>query len=248
MLPSPADPIEGDTRPTRLPRQREVADRRPESAIARAEMAWAGVGLLVFVFCGLSALLILPPLLNPLPGQLPGYEITAFEGAAATMVPGEDLLLETRQGKVAVYVPQGAYDGRATLVLLPRPMELTPARAESGVERFDAIDLSLAGPDGQQLSGQLFDPPILICYSLSDLLQAKHAANPASVTVQSYSEGRTTGAWVDVPQAPGWLANQVCGTASHLSLFALAVRSSPEPKSISTPAPRELELYAAPPQ
>lgn len=247
-VPPAAAPSVEETRPNRPARAGRTAAQRAETAVARAELAWAGVGLVVLVFCGVSALLILPPLLNPLPGQLPGYEITAFQGAAATMVPGDDLLLETHEGKVAVYVPQGAYAGHATLVLLPRPVELTPAGLGEGVQRFDAIDVSLAAPDGQPLFGQTFKRPILVCYSLNGLLKAKHEADPLTVTVQSYAEGASTGVWVDLPQAPGWLPDQVCATATHLSLFALAVRTSAEPKSVFTPASEELELYGVPPQ
>ena len=246
--PPASGPSVEDTRPNRPARAGRAPARRAETAVARAELAWAGVALVVLVFCGISAILVLPPLLNPLPGQLPGYEITAFQGAAATMVPGDDLLLETHEGKVAVYVPQGAYAGHATLVLLPRPVELTPAGLEKAVQRFDAVDVSLAGPDGQPLFGQTFKRPILVCYLLNGLLKAKHEADPLSVTVQSYAEGASTGVWVDLPQAPGWLPGQVCGTVTHLSLFALAVRTPAEPKSVPTPAWEYLELYGVPPQ
>lgn len=244
-FPPEADPAAEGTRPNR-PAGQGASARQSANAVARAELAWAGVGLVVLLFCAASALLVLPPLLNPLPGQPPGYDIAAFQGAAATMVPGEDALLETLQGRFAVYVPRGAYAGEATLVILPRPAELVPRGTDTTVERFDAVDVSLSSPLGQPLISGPFDPPILVCYALDEPLKAKREADPASVTVQSYSEDGSTGDWVDLPPTPGWLPHQVCGTASRLSLFALGVRAQHVPHSIPTPSGQPLEPYGVP--
>lgn len=232
----------GNTKPNRVPN----TGRKPAPGrVGNARYGWmigAAVGIL---FCLIAMALVLPPLLAPSPSPLPGYELLAFQGVAATIVPGGDLLLESPDGKVAVYVPLGAYAGEGTLVLLPRPPELTP-QGEGGTIYLSAIDLSMQSPDGSTLAGATFQYPILICYLLDGALVSLYREDPEALRVQSFDEQVAFGTWTDLEETQGWVPDQLCGTVSHLSLFALSVRAASPYKALPTSTPSVTGPYGVP--
>jgi hypothetical protein len=114
----------GDTRPTRVAQRRAKSPLWPLAAVA---------GIVVIAAC---ALLTLPFLLTPPPDEPGGYDLPILAEASARLGPGANVLLETRDGAVAVFAPMGSYGQTGTLIIQTRRPELVPFQVEPGVERI----------------------------------------------------------------------------------------------------------------
>jgi hypothetical protein len=212
---------------------------------------WILTGLVSLVVLVTMALLILPPLLSPAPGPGPGYDVLALGEVRATMMPGDDTLLVTQDGIVAVYIPIGAFGEAGELLVKPRDLALTPLSVEGDVERFYPVDVFIEQEGGTTLAGGGFASPILVCYLLEPVLEAAFAENPEAIRIQAYVVEDSPARWETLPGAPGWLDNQICGTVDHLSLFSLAIHRSvlvggAGPKIGVTATPPPLPLYLPP--
>ncbi|HET7011014.1 MAG TPA: hypothetical protein VFI11_09585 [Anaerolineales bacterium] len=246
MTPTTVDgttPVE-DTQPTRA-RRKPSANRggSPRSA-------WIGTVLVSLTVLAVAGLLILPPLLASTPGWGPAYDVLALSETRATMAPGDDTLLVTPDGIVAVYVPIGAYPQAGDLVVKSRDLALMPQRAEDEFERFYPVDVFIE-ENGTTLDGAAFVSPILLCYLLEPSLQAVVAVNAESVRIQSYLEDDSSRGWSTLAGAPGWMESQICSNVDHLSLFALAIHRSVlvggvGPKESRTTMPPDLPPYVLP--
>lgn len=212
------------------------------------------IALLVIVAAAVVAavlLLLLPPLLSPPPEPGPIYDLFEFGEISAPLDPGVDRLLETDDGQVSLYVPVGAYGGSGTMVLQPRGVEFVPLSVEEQVERIMAVDLMIVDNQGVLVESPTFDVELLLCFRLSEQLQARRQDDLESVGIQRFDEDSL--AWLDLHTGPGWDPDQICGTIDHLSIFALTIRH-PEPTQTPTPQVKEgptgtpppLEIYSFP--
>lgn len=232
--------------------KKSKASKRPRS---RFDAGWAFSGLIAVLFIlalVIGALVLLvPPLLSPPPTPGPVYQLFNFGEVSTLLDPGRDQLLELRNRQAALYVPVGAYPSVGTLVMQPRDLEFVPIQSDARNERLMAIDLLILDPNGEIVDRPAFDSDLLLCFRLTEELQAMRSERTESVTVQQFDEQELV--WQDIPTGPGWEHDQICATIEHLSIFALTVvqpAESDEPeaelKVAPTSTPEPLELYGLP--
>jgi hypothetical protein len=210
----------GDTQPTRVVRRRAKSPLWPLAAAA---------GVVVIAAC---ALLTLPFLLTAPPDDSGGYDLPILAEASARLAPDANVLLETRDGAVAVFAPMGSYAQTGTLIIQTRRPELVPFQVEQGVERIQAVDLLVLDSNGQVKGNVIFDQPILVCFRLTPDLEALRQADGGAVSIQWFDDQPEALAWVDMPGRPGWLQGQLCTAVDHLSLYALVVRVAQTPTAL----------------
>ncbi len=194
---------------------------------------------------GVLFVLVVVPLLMPPPPIDPGYQFFSTGEASSRINPDDDLLLGTRDGRVAVYLPAGAYPFPHTLVIQARRQELIPSRVQGNVERRHAIDLLVVQDGGDILTAVNLAKPMLLCFSPSPDLVATQKEGGIELLVQRYDEDSAPARWVDLPLSPGWQESQVCSAIDHFSLFALTVRWSAAPQP-PTPAAKAPDLEPTP--
>jgi len=192
------------------------------------------------------ALLTLPFLLAPPPDGSGGYDLPILAEASARLGPDANVLLETRDGAVAVFAPMGSYTQTGTLIIQTRRPELVPFQAEPGVQRVQAVDLLVLDSSGQVKGDVVFDQPILVCFRLTSDLEARRQADPAAVSIQWFDDQPEALTWVDMPVRPGWMVDQLCTSVDHLSLFALVVRVPPTSTALPPTVPAPAEVTATP--
>jgi hypothetical protein len=167
------------------------------------------------------------------------------------LVAGSDVLLETADGAVSVYVPAGAYPYSGTLVIQTRRPELVPFQMADGIERVRSADVLVLNDAREVVPGILFTQQILVCFRLDEALQALREQDPSAVTIDRFNDRPDRLAWEQLEAGPGWEAGQMCASVDHLSLFALSVRrlsGSPTPQLFPTagrePTPEAPGLYS----
>jgi hypothetical protein len=205
--------------------------------------------MVLLILLGIAVLLLVMPLLTSPSVPTPGYDLLAMGEVTASILPGQDVLLEAADGSIAFYLPQGSFAESGLLVLRPRPIDLTPIRSDDDYQRVAAVDLLLMDDSGSLRTPVAFSRPGLLCFRLDSQLQEVLAANPSALRVERFAD---PAGWIEMPSAAGWEDSQTCALVDHLSLFALAVarRSAPEdlePKSVPTSAPNE-GFYSVPPE
>lgn len=213
--------------------------------------AWRWLGLVggALAAVALFVAMVIPPLLEPPPATSgPGYDVLALGEAVVTLEAGQEQLAVTQDGRVAVYIPQGAMPVSGRLIVRARRPELVPLRVQGSTERLLAVDLLLVLPDGDIETSVPFAAPALLCFSLRPEERALLDSSPGALTVSRYEETAEEPRWVDLPQAPGWQEGQLCAALEHLSLFALTLhRDALAPGADLPTATPVIELTAVPP-
>lgn len=212
--------------------RREAKPRRQRSRVAVIVLS----AVAALVVLGFSVWLILPPLMSPAPGGDPGYDFLTGESAQGLAKPGGDLLLETADHQVSVYVPQGAVLQDTIVVLQARDPDLTPELVTVAIERRLPVDIYGTSPTGEQLLIVALNKPVLLCYRPDEDQLALLEQGVVALAVQRYDDLLAPQEWIDLPVVTGWETQQVCAQTAHFSLFALGS------KRVSTPVPKTLNV------
>ena len=173
---------------------------------------------------GVALWLLLPPLLSPAPDEQPGYGFLSVEDAVSGLAaPSGDLLLETADHQVSLFVPQGALTQDTILVLQPRDPSQTPDVATSAVERRLPVDVYGTTPSGEVLLIVALKRPALLCFRPGQEVEDLAAQGSVTLAVQRYDDLLNSQEWIDLPVVPGWEPQQICAQTDHFSLFALGL-------------------------
>lgn len=204
------------------------------------------VGLICVAVIALVVVLVLPFVRMPPPVAGPVYELPIVAEASAALDPARDVLLESVDRVVSVYVPAGASPAGGTLLLQSRRADLVPFQTEGPIERIAAVDLLVIGPEMQVVSPVEFAQSILVCFRLDENLEALRQSDPSAVVIQQFDERPEALAWVDQVTGPGWEERMVCTGTTHLSLFALAVRFPAPPTETPVALPTQATATITP--
>jgi hypothetical protein len=207
----------------------------------------------VLAVLGVALWLLLPPLLSPAPDEQPGYEFLTVENAISGRASASgDLLLETADRRVSLFVPQGALVDDTIIVLQPRDSSQTPDVLTSEVERRLPVDLYGTTPSGEALLIVALQKPALLCFRPGEDVESMVALGSVALAVQRYDDLLSPQEWIDLPVVPGWETQQVCAQTDHFSLFALGLhlQSTPVAHTFGTAMPtivaEPLDLYSIP--
>lgn len=192
---------------------------RPSPSETWRWVALSAIALGVFV---VLIVLVVPPLLLSPPSLGEPYDPFLLNQASTTLEPGKDHLVETQDGRVAVFIPKGAHTGSGQFMVRVREPQLVPARLEGNYQRQLAVDLMFFSGEGSPLQGEQLPEAVLLCFRLSHEQRAVHQSSPWLFAVQRFAEETAPPSWQDIAQAPGWEPGHLCGLVEHLSLFALA--------------------------
>lgn len=189
----------------------------PEPAQARR---WLLPGMLTLLFIAVVAVLTLPVLSLP-PRDHPVGGSFDSDGTSTDLDPSRSHLAETRDRRIAVYVPEQAFPQGGRLIIQPRRPELIPERVSLEAERLLAVDLLVIDASGAVVPDVEFNAVPLLCFRPLNNQMALAEAGQAAIRVQRYDESRVPGVWVDMNPVLGWEQGQICAGLDHLSLFAL---------------------------
>jgi hypothetical protein len=239
----PAAPKLEETQPVQLKQPR-----------VKPWLRWTMFAFSCLVFLAVVVVLALPSLARPPAVGTEPYDFFSLSDSSELLDPAVDHLVESADGRVAVYIPQGANLGPGQFLILERRPEFIPFRVEGSAERLNAVDLIILRPDGELDGNPVFQESILLCFFLLDEQVEDLKDGSASFVVQNYIESIGGAAWSELEASPGWQEGQVCSALKHLSLYALtrigAEGETPIPASTPEDAlPKELpllELYGFP--
>jgi hypothetical protein len=164
--------------------------------------------------------LSLPPRDHPVGGSFD------MDGTSTDLDPSRSHLAETRDRRIAVYVPEQAFPRGGRLIIQPRRPELIPERVSQEAERLLAVDLLVIDASGAVVPDVEFNVVPLLCFRPLVNQLALADAGQAAIRVQRYDESLVPGVWVDMDPVMGWEQGQVCASLDHLSLFALVTGPS----------------------
>jgi hypothetical protein len=145
----------------------------------------------------------------------------------ADVVPGQALILELPEAGVSVFVPEGAITTAGFLSLVPRETNLF-TRPDEGWRRPNVVNLEFYDTGGALAPNFTFTMPINICFDLDNQEWQALQATPEQFTVQFWNEESSPAEWEDLSVFPLSARGQLCGSVSHLSLFALAIQMEQE--------------------
>jgi hypothetical protein len=176
--------------------------------------------MLTMLFIGAIGVLTLPVLSLPPRDHSVGGSFDT-DGTSTDLDPSRSHLAETRDRRIAVYVPEQAFPQGGRLIVQPRRPELIPERVNQEAERLLAVDLLVIDASGAVVSDVAFHAMPLLCFRplVNQLTLAE--TGQAAIRVQRYDESQIPGVWVDMAPVMGWEQGQVCAGLDHLSLFAL---------------------------
>ena len=189
--------------------------------------------------------------MSPPPGEDPGYGFLTGESIQGLAKHGGDLLLETADHKVSVYLPQGAVSQDTIVVLQARAPGLTPELVTPAIERRLPFDIYGTSPTGEHLQIVALSKPALLCYRPDEDQLALLEQGVIALTVQRFDDLLAPQEWIDLPVVPGWELQQVSAQTTHFSLFALGSKrvSTPRPKTpivVPTAILAPQDLYSIP--
>ncbi len=239
----PATPNLEETQPVQL--------KRPG---VKPWLRWIIFAVSCLVFLAVVVVLALPSLARPPAVGTEPYDFFSLSDSSEILDPTTDHLVQSTDGRVAVYIPEGADLGPGQFLILERRSEFIPFRLEGAAQRLNAVDLLILRPDGELDGDPVFQGSILLCFFLLDEQVMDINDGLASFIVQNYIESSGGAAWSDLEPSPGWQEGQVCTALQHLSLYALTriAAEGETPVPVQTPAdalPKELplpELYGFP--
>jgi hypothetical protein len=194
--------------------------KQPEPK-ASEPRGWALPAILTVLLIAVVGVLTLPMLSAPPQDALPGG-IFNGDGTSTDLDPSRSHLAETRDGMIAVYIPEQAYPFGGRLIVQPRRAELIPDRVSDEIERLLAVDLLVIDASGAVVSNVEFDVAPLLCFRPDQYQEVRTAEGQAEILVQRYDDNQIPGDWVDLSSVMGWEDGLVCASLDHLSLFALA--------------------------
>jgi hypothetical protein len=153
-----------------------------------------------------------------------------FGQTIPTATPGRavdrdiSLFFTTNDGAFSVVLPANALRAPASLVLQPMaPEKLAPASPGFGL-LGRAFEVLMFDAQGRQVLHPSFANPIQVCFAYTAADLATAGAHPADLVVQFFDT--STSAWVPLPTTPDPRTQGVCGSVTHLALFALTARSA----------------------
>lgn len=176
--------------------------------------------MLTMLFLAGVAVLTLPVLSLP-PRDHPVGGSFDIDGTSTDLDPSRSHLAETRDRRIAIYVPEQAFPQGGRLIVQPRRPELVPERVSQEAERLLAVDLLVIDSSGAVVPNAVFNVVPLLCFRPLENQLALAVAGKAAIHVQRYDESQTPGVWVDLATVMGWEEGQICAGLDHLSLFAL---------------------------
>jgi hypothetical protein len=181
--------------------------------------------MLTMLFIAAVVVLTLPVLSLP-PRDTPVGGSFDTDGTSTDLDPSRSHLAETRDRRIAVYVPEQAFPRGGRLIIQPRRPELIPERVNQEAERLLAVDLLVIDTSGAVVPNVTFNVMPLLCFRPLVNQLALAETGQAEIRVQRYDESQIPGAWVDMVPMIGWEEGQVCAGLDHLSLFALVTGPS----------------------
>jgi hypothetical protein len=181
--------------------------------------------MLTMLFIAAVVVLTLPVLSLP-PRDTPVGGSFDTDGTSTDLDPSRSHLAETRDRRIAVYVPEQAFPQGGRLIIQPRRPELIPERVNQEAERLLAVDLLVIDTSGAVVPNVTFNVMPLLCFRPLVNQLALAETGQAEIRVQRYDESQIPGAWVDMVPMIGWEEGQVCAGLDHLSLFALVTGPS----------------------
>jgi hypothetical protein len=158
------------------------------------------------------------------PAVTPPAATPAQGSVQQAVAPGIAATISTSDRTASVVLPANALRTSGTLVLRPMTSGKLPPASPGFKLLGKAIEALLFDAQGRLLAHPSFANPIQVCFTYTAADLATADSQPADLVVQSFDTSTST--WVALPTALDSSAHRVCGSVTHLALFALTVRSA----------------------
>ena len=152
--------------------------------------------------------------------------------ASREIIPSLDMNLSL--GETSLYVPKGATNLAGYLSMDPREPNLYPMDGDPGWSRPIVVNIEFRNYQGSPSHNITFFQPVQICFQIDAERWLDFTRRLDAYQVEYHAEGLGVSRWIMLSRSTDPENHEVCGSADHLSLFALAIKPE-EPTQTPTP-------------
>lgn len=185
------------------------------------------VWVLAIIIAIVLAVVVIPRIF--LIGTEPPGSRSQQEGAQYLQIPqeqntDEEIIVSDHQ--TTLYLPDGAVNLTGDFLIVPRQPDLFAYASETEWSRPIVVDIQYRNEEGVIHPGITFSEPVRICFTLTPEQWEEFTQRPDDFQVQYFDDQQSPSRWISLPMTMDPDRSELCSETDHLSLYALAIRST----------------------